>query len=192
MSCLHLGLHVAETSPRFPLAPTPPPPPPPTPAVGASVTPSAPKPLAVAEFTPKWNLTPRVRALHHSLEYAFISKAWLLLSSEWKRANSRPRERIILSFSLFPISAWWDKQQDILLGLSYFFNMKFSSGERNIFLFLNFCFVFLGLHSWHVEVPRLGVESELQPLAHTTATQNLSHICDLDHSSRQPTRSLIH
>ena len=25
-----------------------------------------------------------------------------------------------------------------------------------------FCFVFLGLHPWHVEVPRLGAESELQ------------------------------
>ena len=26
----------------------------------------------------------------------------------------------------------------------------------------------LGLYSWHVEVPRLGVESELQPLAYAT------------------------
>ena len=32
-----------------------------------------------------------------------------------------------------------------------------------------FIFVFLGPHPWHMEVPRLGVESELLPLAYTTA-----------------------
>ena len=35
------------------------------------------------------------------------------------------------------------------------------------------------------EVPRLGVQSELQLSAHATATQGLSCICDLHHSSRQ-------
>ena len=30
--------------------------------------------------------------------------------------------------------------------------------------------VFLGLHLRHTKVPRLGVESELQPPAYTTAT----------------------
>ena len=29
---------------------------------------------------------------------------------------------------------------------------------------------FLGLHPWHMEIPRLGVESELQLLAYATAT----------------------
>ena len=46
-----------------------------------------------------------------------------------------------------------------------------------------FFFVFLGPHSWHVEVPRLGGESELQLPAYATATAtatwDLSHICDL-------------
>ena len=41
----------------------------------------------------------------------------------------------------------------------------------------------------HIEVPRLGDESELQLPAYTTATatakQNLSFVCDLHHSSRQ-------
>ena len=34
---------------------------------------------------------------------------------------------------------------------------------------------------WHVEVPKLGVESELQLPAYTTtrAMQDLSHVCDL-------------
>ena len=46
---------------------------------------------------------------------------------------------------------------------------------------------FLGPHPQHMEVPRLGVESELQLLAYTTATAmpDPSHICDLHHSSWQ-------
>ena len=38
-----------------------------------------------------------------------------------------------------------------------------------------------------MEVPRLGVKPELQPLAYTTAraTLDLSHVCDLHHSSQQ-------
>ena len=43
------------------------------------------------------------------------------------------------------------------------------------------CFVFLhfGLHPQHMEVPGLGVESELQKPATATVTLNPSHICDL-------------
>ena len=50
-----------------------------------------------------------------------------------------------------------------------------------------FFFFFLGLHFWHMEVPRLGVELELQLLAYATARakEDLSHICDLHHSSWQ-------
>ena len=46
---------------------------------------------------------------------------------------------------------------------------------------------FLGLPSRHMEVPRLGVELELQLLgtAPDPAMQDLSHICNLHHSSRQ-------
>ena len=33
-----------------------------------------------------------------------------------------------------------------------------------------FLFVLLGPHLWHLEVPRLGVQSELQPPAYATAT----------------------
>ena len=52
---------------------------------------------------------------------------------------------------------------------------------KNIFLF------FLGPHPWHMEVLELGVESELQLLIHTTVTAmpDLSHVCNLHHSSRQ-------
>ena len=54
----------------------------------------------------------------------------------------------------------------------------------SIYLFI---FVFLGSHLRHMEVLRLGVESELQLLAYTTATAtpDLSHVWDLHHSSRQ-------
>ena len=41
---------------------------------------------------------------------------------------------------------------------------------------------------WHMEVPRPGVESgqQLRPTDTTaTATPNLSHVCDLHHSSQQ-------
>ena len=55
-----------------------------------------------------------------------------------------------------------------------------------IYFFLSF-FFFLGLLLQHMEVPRLGVESELQLPAYATATAmpNLSHVYDLHHSSGQ-------
>ena len=45
-------------------------------------------------------------------------------------------------------------------------------------------FVFLGPLPWHMEIPRLGVQSELKPPAYTTATAtpDLSRVCDLHHS----------
>ena len=48
-------------------------------------------------------------------------------------------------------------------------------------------FFFLGSHPQHMEVPRLGVQSELEPSAYTTATAmwDPSCVCDLHHSSRQ-------
>ena len=59
-----------------------------------------------------------------------------------------------------------------------------------VFCFVLFCFVFLfflRLHLWHMELPRLGVKSELQLLAYTTATatRDPSCVCDLHHSSQQ-------
>ena len=56
-----------------------------------------------------------------------------------------------------------------------------------IYFFLIFFFGFLRLHPRHMEVSRLGVESQLQLLAYTTATatMDLSHICDLCRSLQQ-------
>ena len=52
-------------------------------------------------------------------------------------------------------------------------------------LFIYFCF--LGLHLWHMGVPRLGVKSELQLQANATAIamQDLSRVFDLHPSSQQ-------
>ena len=46
---------------------------------------------------------------------------------------------------------------------------------------------FLGPHLQHMEVPRLGVESELHLLAYATATaiHDPRYVCDLHHSSQQ-------
>ena len=55
----------------------------------------------------------------------------------------------------------------------------------NFFFF--FFFGFLGLHPRHMEVPRLGVQSELQLPAYPTApaTPDPSRVRDLHHNSRQ-------
>ena len=55
-----------------------------------------------------------------------------------------------------------------------------------LFIYLIFIYlVFLGLYPRPMEVPRLGVKSELQLPTHTkaTAVQDPSHICNLHHSS---------
>ena len=59
--------------------------------------------------------------------------------------------------------------------------------QTQVVLFFFSCF--LGLHLRHMEVPRLGVQMELQRLSYTKATatamQEPSHICNLHHSSWQ-------
>ena len=42
-------------------------------------------------------------------------------------------------------------------------------------------------NTWHMEIPRLGINSKLQLLTHATATatRDQSRLCDLHHSSRQ-------
>ena len=69
-------------------------------------------------------------------------------------------------------------------------SLRLGSGQNisQVFFILTFFFfLFLGPHLQHMEVPRLGVKSELQPPAYTTATttQDLSCVCNLHHSSWQ-------
>ena len=62
-----------------------------------------------------------------------------------------------------------------------------SLGYRIARFFVLFCYCFLGRHLRHMEVPRLGAESDLQLPAYTiaTATHDPSLVCELHHSSRQ-------
>ena len=61
----------------------------------------------------------------------------------------------------------------------------FNSHFRNFFFFWSF--VFSGRYMRHMEVPRLGVELELQLPAYppATATPDPSHVCNLHHSSQR-------
>ena len=75
------------------------------------------------------------------------------------------------------------------------FHLQMEYCDKYIYIFLVgfFCFVvvfffcFLGPHLRPMEVPRLGVQSELQLPAYTApaAMQDPSHVCNLHHSSQQ-------
>ena len=54
--------------------------------------------------------------------------------------------------------------------------------DRELFTLL---FFFPGPYLLQMEVPRLGIELELQLLATAIAMQDLSHVCYLHQSSRQ-------
>ena len=59
--------------------------------------------------------------------------------------------------------------------------------KSTIFYFIYLFSFCLGPLPWHMEVPRLGVESALWPPTYTraTATRDLSCLCDPQYSSRQ-------
>ena len=67
------------------------------------------------------------------------------------------------------------------------FKLKVTPGWSDFEPFFLSFLVFLGPYPWHMEIPRLGVKSELQPLAHTSATAmpDLSQVHDPHHNSRQ-------
>ena len=64
---------------------------------------------------------------------------------------------------------------------------SFSLSFFNHWNLIYFIILFLGPYLQHLEIPRLGVELELQLPAHSTAraTQNPSRFCDLHNSSWQ-------
>ena len=83
----------------------------------------------------------------------------------------------------------------LTLGIRQTISLFFLSASVYVFhsLVIFFFFKFLGPHPWHMEVPRLGVKTELQlpAFARATAMQDPSRICDLHHSLGN-TRSLTH
>ena len=59
--------------------------------------------------------------------------------------------------------------------------------KKKLYIFYFFFFFFLGLHPWHIEVPRIGVELKLQLPAYIIATElpDLSHVRNLHHRPQQ-------
>ena len=70
----------------------------------------------------------------------------------------------------------------VVLFFGFFFGCLFF-----LFVCLFVCFFLLWPHLWPMELPRLGAEWELQLLTCATATAmwDLSHVCDLHHSTGQ-------
>ena len=68
---------------------------------------------------------------------------------------------------------------------SHAFCTRFSVVKNMLYISFYLFFCSLGPHPCHMEVPRLGVELELQLPAYTTVTAmpDPSHVCDLHHSS---------
>ena len=62
-------------------------------------------------------------------------------------------------------------------------------GSFFFFFFFFFCFFFLGLHLWHMEVPKLGGESELQLPADITATATPDPLTHRGRPGIEPTSS---
>ena len=90
-------------------------------------------------------------------------------------------------FSNNTIQFWgWYKYFIIKTKPNVFFHSLHHCYHLFILLIYLFCF-FLRPHLRYMEVPRLGVQSELQLPAYTTATAtpDPSHICALHHSSQQ-------
>ena len=86
---------------------------------------------------------------------------------------------------------WWEH---LKFSLSTLGNLSWGKlqrcGERLIhrkYWILPLLLLLLGPHPWHMEVPKLGVESELQLPAYATATamQDPSPIYNLHHSLQQ-------
>ena len=111
---------------------------------------------------------------------------WLNLAS----VHFDRSDQVSLKATPGPLDPWLQKQVlmkkvatplDLLTVHSEF--LQSIPRNLNFILF----FDFLGPHLRYMEVPRLGVESELQLPAYTTATatRDPSCICNLYHSSRQ-------
>ena len=115
---------------------------------------------------------------HHTFffSFSFFSQSSVLENSHTRaRAHTHTHTDIHTVFYLF--FKWSLQHKQFLMILRFL---------KTLFYIFCVC-LFLGLHAWHMEIPRLGIELELQPPAYTTATatRDPSRVCDLHHSSRQ-------
>ena len=136
--------------------------------------------------------------LKGSMSYFYSGAPWFQGCSSFKQdlsSLSRNQTQVAVVKALNP-SHQTTRTNRLDVGLWSLSSLERSSAKRLrvvkqvkrlfIYLFI-YLFCFLGPHSQHMEVPRLGVKSELQPPAYATATatSDLSRIFDLYHSSRQ-------
>ena len=113
------------------------------------------------------------------------------------RSKRKVRRGWCLKFFFFFLLSTWQNMRFLMLQISEIFSSTtfqlyghYKGGKITVSFSFSFspppCF--LGPHLWHMEVPRLGVEWELQLPACATATQHLSRVCDnarsLTHSAR--------
>ena len=92
------------------------------------------------------------------------------------------------SFQILYGMATIPKQCPFFFFFCLFFTIFWSYNYACHFFFFFLVFLsFLGLFSWHMKVSRIGVKSALSPPTYTRATamQDLSHVCNLHHSSWQ-------
>ena len=129
------------------------------------------------------------------LETQLLWQCWILNSSLWA-GESHPHHSSNLSHcrDIRSLTCCATAGTPMVFAFEVSSPVKYLNGLRTLLrtfevttIFLFVWLVFLGLHLQHTEVPRLGVKSELQLLASTTATatRDPSHICDPHHSSRQ-------
>ena len=90
---------------------------------------------------------------------------------------SETRISTLYTYCLHLAHMWWHSEET---------PCSLHEGEFYLCYFISFIFLyFLGLHPWHMEVPRQGFELELWRLAYTTATPDLSCVCEPHHSVQQ-------
>ena len=65
---------------------------------------------------------------------------------------------------------WLGSGIAVFVGKKKVYEIYFDINIATSAFFFLFSLSFLGLHLWHMGVPRLGVETELQLLAYNTAT----------------------
>ena len=90
---------------------------------------------------------------------------------------------LVLKNNLIRMRLSWKSLLNVFVRTPFILKSKDNKFSRVFFFF--FFFFFLGPHLQHVDVSRLGAESELQLLAYAIAMWDLSHICNLHHSPQQ-------
>ena len=120
------------------------------------------------------SIVPYFQSLPFSYEDNNVLFYLLLIS-----ASASCENKLLFIGTLWSLIAW-DSINFYLLNSIYY---------TYYWYFFSFFFCFLGLHLGRMEVHSLGVESELELLAYTTATaiatRNPSCMCDLHYSSCQ-------